>query len=104
MEQARVLAIQHARDNIGFYGPAYARVTLVWEAVSQEEGEDFYEIRLSFRPAGRFRGEPGVEQFIFDKMGELRVRQLLESNRLSGAAEHPMRNSLFSFVASSQQR
>ncbi len=55
MEQARVLAIQHARDNIGFYGPAYARVTLVWEAVSQEEGEYFYEILLSFRPAGRFR-------------------------------------------------
>ena len=34
VDQARVLAIQHARDNTGFYGPSYARVTLVWEILS----------------------------------------------------------------------
>ena len=74
LEQARLQAIQHARDNTGFYGPRYARVTLVWEVTSQEEGEDFYDIRLSFRPAGRFLGEPGVEQFIIDKtLRELRT-------------------------------
>ena len=71
LEQARVLAMQHARDNRDFYGPAYSRTNLVWEVTSEEEGEDYYDIRLSFRPAGRFRGEPGVEQFIIGKTGNI---------------------------------
>ena len=78
LEQARVLAIQHARDNTDFYGPRYARVTLVWEVTSQEAGEDFYDIRLSFRPAGRFRGDPGIEQLIIDKTGNIQLRQILD--------------------------
>ena len=78
LEQARVLAIRHARDNTDFYGPAYSGVNLVSEVVSQEEGEEYYDIRLSFRPAGRFRGEPGVEQFIIDKTGDIQVRQILD--------------------------
>ena len=77
-EQAGVLAMQHARDNRDFYGPAYSRVNLVWEVISQEEGEDYYDIRLSFRPAGRFVGEPGVEQFIIDKTGSIEIRQVLD--------------------------
>ena len=47
LEQARVLAIEHARDNTDFYGPRYRNRRLVWEAVSADEGEDFYEVRLS---------------------------------------------------------
>ena len=87
LEQARVLAIQHARDNTDFYGPAYSRVTLVFEVVSQEEGEDYYDIRLSFRPSGRFRGEPGLEHFIIDKTGNIQVRQILdEPSTLGGPA------------------
>ena len=78
LEQARIQAIQHARDNIEFYGPRYARVNLVWEVTSQEEGEDFYDIRLSFRPAGHFQGEPGVEQLIIDKTGDIQLRQILD--------------------------
>ena len=78
LEQARILAIQHARDNTDFYGPRYARVTLVWEVTSQEAGEDFYDIRLSFRPAGRFRGDPGIEQLIIDKTGNIQLRQILD--------------------------
>ena len=78
LEQARVLAIEHARDNTDFYSPRYRQMALVWEVVSQEDGEDYYEIRLSFRPSGTFRGRPGVEQFIIDKIGTIRVRQLLE--------------------------
>ena len=78
LEQARVLALEHARDHGDFYGPAYSDVTLVREDISQEEGEDYYEIRLSFRPSGRFRGDPGVEQFIIDKTGHVRVRQVLD--------------------------
>ena len=78
LDQARVQAIEHARDNTDFYGPEYQGVRLVWEVVSTEETDDYYEIRLSFRPAGRYRGEPGIEQFIFDKTGDLRVRQLFD--------------------------
>ncbi len=78
LDQARVLAIQHARDNTGFYGPSYARVTLVWEVLNQEETADHYDFKLSFRPAGRFRGEPGVEQVIIDKTGNIQLRQILD--------------------------
>ena len=78
LEQARVLAIRHARDNTDFYGPRYSGINLVWEVISQEDGEDYYDIRLSFRPAGRFRGEPGVEQFVIDKLGNVEIRQMLD--------------------------
>ena len=78
LEQARVLAIRHARDNTDFYGPRYAGINLVWEVISEEDGEDYYDIRLSFRPAGRFRGEPGVEQFVIDKLGNIEYRQILD--------------------------
>ena len=54
-EQARVLALRHARDNRVFYGRRYAR-----QELSAEEGEDYYRIRLPYRPTGTFRGEPGV--------------------------------------------
>ena len=78
LDQARVLAIQHARDNPEFYGDRYSGVNFVWEVLSQEEGDDYYDIRLSFRPAGRFRGEPGIEQFTMDKLGNIEIRQLLD--------------------------
>ena len=78
LHHAWVQAMEHDRDNTDFYGPTYARVRLVWEVLSTEETDDYYDIRLSFRPSGRFRGESGVEQFIFDKTGELRIRQMLD--------------------------
>jgi len=37
-----VLAIRHARENTDFYGRRYGARSLVWEMVSQEEGEDYY--------------------------------------------------------------
>ena len=77
LDQARVLAMEHARDNREFYGRRYARRELVWEVVSQEESEDYYDVRLSYRPAGAFRGEPGIEQFTIDKVGPIRLRQVL---------------------------
>ena len=77
LDQARVLAMEHARDNRGFYGRRYARQNLVWEVLSQDESEDYYEIRLSYRPAAGFRGEPGIEQFTVDKTGPVRLRQIL---------------------------
>ena len=78
LDQARIQAIEHARDHTEFYGPAYQGASLVWEVRSAEESDDYYDIRLSFRPSGRFQGRPGVEQFIFDKTGELRIRQMLD--------------------------
>ncbi|MCH8226099.1 MAG: hypothetical protein IIC97_09545, partial [Chloroflexi bacterium] len=77
LDQARVLAIEHARDNPRFYGRRYARRDLVREVISQEESEDYYDIRLSYRPARDFRGEPGIEQFTIDKSGPIRLRQIL---------------------------
>ena len=57
LDQARVLAVQHARDNRDFYGPGYANRELVWDELSAEEGEDYYRIRLSYRPVRGFRGK-----------------------------------------------
>ena len=75
------LALQHARDNRGFYGWMYARRSFVWEVVRQEETEDFYEIRLSYRTEGEFRGEPGFEQFTIDKTGPITLRQIISRPR-----------------------
>ena len=76
LDQARVLALQYARDNREFYGRRYAQRDLVWEVISADETEDYYQVRLSWRPAGRFSGEPGVEQFTIDKTGPIEFRQI----------------------------
>ena len=78
LEQARVLAIQHARDNREIYGSRYAATELVWEVISFKAGEDYYEILLSYRPAGRFRGVPGVEKITIDKTGSIELRMVLD--------------------------
>ena len=51
LDQARVLAMEYARDNRDFYGRRYARRELVWEVLSQEESEDYYDFRVSCQPA-----------------------------------------------------
>ncbi|MCI0794520.1 MAG: hypothetical protein J4O03_13745, partial [Chloroflexi bacterium] len=83
LDQARVLALQHARDNAGFYGPGYANRELVWDELSAEEGEDYYRIRLSYRPVRGFRGKPGVELLAIDKSGPIALRQILSEPRPS---------------------
>ena len=60
LEQARVLAIRHARDNMDFYGPRYSGINLVWEVISQEDGEEYYDIRLSFRPRAASGENPAL--------------------------------------------
>ena len=77
LEQARILAVRHARENTDFYGRRYSGRSLVWEVVGEEEGEDYYFIRLSFRPASGFRGEPGLEQLTIDKAGPVELREIL---------------------------
>ena len=76
LDQARVLALQHARDNREIYG-RFADRELVWEVINSEETEDYYEVRVSYRPAGDFRGRAGVEHFTVDKTGPIELRQLL---------------------------
>ena len=78
LNQARLLAIQHSRDDTDFYGPGYAGKSLVWEVISQEDNGEYYEIKLAYRPSGRFRGEPGVEQFTIGKTGTIELRQILD--------------------------
>ena len=81
LDQARVLALQHARDNREFYG-RYADAELVWDVVGAEETEDYYEIRLAYRPAGNFRAA-GIEQFTIDKTGPIEFRQIIRQPRLA---------------------
>ena len=78
LNQARVLAMEHARDHREFYGRRYRNQQLVWEVVEESEDEEYYHIRLSYRPSGRFNGTPGTEQFVLDKTGQIRLRQLLD--------------------------
>lgn len=78
LDQAKIQAIVYARDNRDFYPSVYAGIRLIWEVLVAEESEDYYDIRLSFKPGGGFRGNPGIEQLVFDKTGELQLRQLLE--------------------------
>ena len=75
LDQARALALQHARDNRDFYG-RYADRDLVWGLIGAEETEDHYEVRLSYRPSGNFRSA-GVEQFTIDKAGHIEFRQIV---------------------------
>ena len=55
LDQARIQAIEHARDHTEFYGPGYDGIQFVYQVASAEESEDYYDIKLSFRPAGLFR-------------------------------------------------
>jgi len=77
LEQARVIAARHARENRDFYGRRYANRDMIWEDVDSEEGEDYYYVRLSYRPAGQFHGEPGVERFTIDKTGPVEHREIV---------------------------
>ena len=73
LDQARVLALQHARDNREFYGRRYARRDLVWGELDAEESEDYYRVTLSYRPTRGFQGEPGVEQFTIYKLSLIHI-------------------------------
>ena len=89
VDQARILAIQHAQENTGFYGPELASSRLVWEVISQEETDDYYDIRLSFRPRRRFRGRPGTEQLTIDKTGVVLLRQVLTEPVFESSRKFP---------------
>ena len=77
LDQARILAIRHARENTDLYGRRYRNRELVWEVTSAESDEDYYHISLTFRPAGGFQGEPGVDRISIDKVGQVGFRQVI---------------------------
>ena len=77
LDQARVLAMQTARESPGAYGRRFSDVPMAFEVVEAEETEDYYEVKLSFRPEGQFVGTPGHEQFYIEKEGGVAVRQVM---------------------------
>lgn len=78
LEQAQIAASRHVRENRNFYGPRYANREMIWEQISSREGEDYYYIQLSYRPAGQFKGKPGVELLTIDKAGPVEVREIVQ--------------------------
>ena len=80
LDQVLMLAFQHARNNREIYGK-FANVELVWALDRAHETGDFYDVRLSYRPAHDFRGRSGVEQFIIPKMGGVEFRQIISEPR-----------------------
>ena len=84
LDQARSIALDHARDNQDFYGRRYRRRELAWDVLGQEEREDAYHIRLSYQPARGFRGDPGVEQFIIERSGAVQSRRIVSEPRRRG--------------------
>lgn len=86
LDQARVLALQHARDNRDFYG-RFGDMGLIWDVIGADETEDYYEVRLSYWPAGNFRS-PGIEQFKIDKTGPIESRQIVSPPQTSRRAAY----------------
>ena len=83
LDQVLILAFQYVRNNREIYG-RYADIDLVWALERADETEDYYDIRLSYRPVRDFRGRPGVEQFIIPKSGGVEFRQIISE-------PHPVR-------------
>lgn len=81
LDQARALALQHARDNREFYG-RYAEQDLSWNIISADETGDYYEVRLSYHPEGNFR-TAGTERFNIEKTGAIESRQIIRQPRLT---------------------
>ena len=71
------MAIRHARENTDLYGRRYRNRELVWEFTGAESDEDYYHINLTFRPAGGFQGEPGVDRIGIDNVGQVGFRQVI---------------------------
>lgn len=84
MEQARDIALGHARDNRDIYGRRYRRQELAWQVLSEDEREDAYYVRLSYQPAQGFRGKPGVEEFTISRTGSVQSRRIVSQPERSG--------------------
>ena len=90
MEQARLLAMQTARDNPGNYGRRFSGSRMVFDVAEQEDGEDYYIITMTFRPEGNFVGTTGQEQFFIEKEGAVAHRQVLSLPSAAGRRRLPI--------------
>ena len=61
LDQARVLAMSTARETPGAYGRRFRRMPMAFEAIEEEETDDYYVVTLSVRPEGTFAGTSGRE-------------------------------------------
>ena len=77
LESARLKVVRFAQDNLDAYGPFFGAMRLVWVVESSEEDEEFYYIRLTYRPFQTSTGTAGTEEFITDKTGKIEFRQVL---------------------------
>ena len=57
--QARLLAMQTARETPGNYGRRFRGVTMAFEVLESGEDEDYYNVTMSLRPEGRLPGNRG---------------------------------------------
>jgi tRNA A-37 threonylcarbamoyl transferase component Bud32 len=76
-QQARALALQHARENADFYGKELAGAKVALEVVEQEETTEHHVIKLAFKKAGDEKMRPGLEQITVTKAGRIERRQLM---------------------------
>jgi hypothetical protein len=63
---------------------------MVFDIAEQHEGEDYYEITLSFRPEGDFDGTPGREEFFIEKEGPVAYRQVRSLPKEAGDWQFPV--------------
>ena len=79
MDEALDIALRTAREDTDVYGPRYSKKRLVWKVLGAEEVEDSFQVRLAYRPARRFRGEPGEELLSIDRrVGTTEFRRLVK--------------------------
>ncbi|MCI0780975.1 MAG: hypothetical protein J4N93_06750, partial [Chloroflexi bacterium] len=80
LAQARLLAMQSARETPGDYGRRFRNVRMAFDVVESNEDEDgdYYTVTLAMRPEGHFIGTPGQEQFFIEKEGTVAHRQVIE--------------------------
>lgn len=77
LEQAKLLAMETARDAPANYGQSFTALQMVFQTIEQEERDDYYIVTLSFRPEGDFFGTPGRERFYIAKEGTVTDRRVI---------------------------
>ena len=88
--QARLLAMQTARETPGDYGRGFTGTLMAFEVVESSEDEDYYIVTLGIRPQGAFSGKPGQEQFFISKEGIVSHRQVLDVPSGVGNSRMPL--------------
>jgi len=99
MAQARLLAMQTARETPGDYGRRSSGVSMVFAIVESGEDDDYYNVILDVRPSGDFAGTSGREQFFITKEGEVALRQVLSPPRSKGGSLLPIVIGGFAVIA-----